>query len=112
MSKTVELHAEIVENDAGDIVMRLKDRKGAITFHRASGGVRTKGLQEAEGDPRPGTTEADRRLLHGSTQLPTIRPQGGPQRNSPNTSARSTRHSPGFSSPCSSVLVWRSGIGG
>jgi hypothetical protein len=36
MSKTVELHAEIVENDAGDIVMR-KDRKGAITFHRASG---------------------------------------------------------------------------
>ena len=39
MSKTVELHAEIVENDAGDIVMRLKDRKGAITFHRASGGT-------------------------------------------------------------------------
>ena len=37
MSKTVELHAEIVENDAGDIVMRLKDRKGAITFHHASG---------------------------------------------------------------------------
>jgi hypothetical protein len=38
MSKTVELHAEIVENDAGDIVMRLKDSgKGAITFHRASG---------------------------------------------------------------------------
>jgi hypothetical protein len=37
MSKTVELHAEIVENDAGDIVMRLKDRKAAITFHRASG---------------------------------------------------------------------------
>ena len=38
MSKTVELHAEIVENDAGDIVMRLKDNgKGAITFHRASG---------------------------------------------------------------------------
>jgi len=37
MSKTVELHAEIVENDAGDIVMRLKDRMGAITFHRASG---------------------------------------------------------------------------
>ena len=37
MSKTVELRAEIVENDAGDIVMRLKDRKGAITFHRASG---------------------------------------------------------------------------
>ena len=38
MSKTVELHAEIVENDAGDIVMRLKnDGKGAITFHRVSG---------------------------------------------------------------------------
>ena len=38
MSKSVELHAEIVENDAGDIVMRLKDHeKGAITFHRASG---------------------------------------------------------------------------
>ena len=38
MSKTVELHTEIVENDAGDLVMRLKDYgKGAITFHRASG---------------------------------------------------------------------------
>jgi hypothetical protein len=38
MARTVELHAEIVENDAGDIVMRLKDYgKGAITFHRASG---------------------------------------------------------------------------
>jgi hypothetical protein len=38
MSKSAELHAEIVENDAGDIVMRLKDQgKGAITFHRASG---------------------------------------------------------------------------
>jgi hypothetical protein len=61
MSKTVELHAEIVENDAGDIVMRLKDRKG-VTDHLSSckRGVRTKGLQEAEGDPRPGTTEADR----------------------------------------------------
>jgi hypothetical protein len=53
MSKTVELHAEIVENDAGDIVMRLRDYgKGAITFHRASGA-------KAEGDPRPGATEAD-----------------------------------------------------
>jgi hypothetical protein len=38
MGKTVEVHAEIVENDAGDIVMRLKDQgKGAITFHRSSG---------------------------------------------------------------------------
>ena len=38
MAKTVELHAEIVENDAGDIVMRLRDYgKGAITFHRSSG---------------------------------------------------------------------------
>ena len=38
MSKTVELHAEIVETDAGDIVMRLKDDgKEAITFHGASG---------------------------------------------------------------------------
>jgi hypothetical protein len=38
MTKTVELHAEIVENDAGDIVMRLKDAgQGAITFHRRSG---------------------------------------------------------------------------
>jgi homogentisate 1,2-dioxygenase len=38
MSKSVELHAEIVENDAGDLVMRLKDyEKGAISFHRASG---------------------------------------------------------------------------
>jgi hypothetical protein len=38
MSKTVEFRAELVENDAGDIVMRLKDSgKGAITFHRASG---------------------------------------------------------------------------
>jgi hypothetical protein len=38
MAKTVELHAEIVENDAGDIVMRLKDYgKGAIIFNRASG---------------------------------------------------------------------------
>jgi hypothetical protein len=38
MSKTVELHAEIVENVAGDIVMRFTDYgKGAITFHRASG---------------------------------------------------------------------------
>jgi hypothetical protein len=38
MSKSAELHAEIAENDAGDIVMRLKDQgKGAITFHRASG---------------------------------------------------------------------------
>jgi len=38
MSKTVELHAEIAENDAGDIVMRLEEHgKGAITFHRASG---------------------------------------------------------------------------
>jgi hypothetical protein len=38
MSKTVELHAEIIENDAGDIVMRLRDYgKGAITFHRSTG---------------------------------------------------------------------------
>jgi hypothetical protein len=38
VAKTVELHAEIVVNDAGDIVMTLKDYgKGAITFHRASG---------------------------------------------------------------------------
>jgi hypothetical protein len=38
MSKTVELHVEIAENDAGEIVMRLKEQgKGAITFHRASG---------------------------------------------------------------------------
>jgi hypothetical protein len=38
MSDTVELHAEIAENDAGDIIMRLKEHgKGAITFHRESG---------------------------------------------------------------------------
>jgi hypothetical protein len=38
MSKTVEVRAEIVENDAGDILLRLKDSgEGAITFHRASG---------------------------------------------------------------------------
>ena len=38
MSETVEQHAEIVENDAGDVVMRLKAHgRGAITFHRASG---------------------------------------------------------------------------
>jgi hypothetical protein len=38
MSKTLELHVEIAENDAGEIVMRLKEQgKGAITFHRASG---------------------------------------------------------------------------
>ena len=38
MTKTVELRAEIGENDAGDIVMRFKDSgKAAITFHRASG---------------------------------------------------------------------------
>jgi hypothetical protein len=38
MPKTTDLQAEIVENDAGDIVMRLKGHgKGAITFHRRSG---------------------------------------------------------------------------
>jgi hypothetical protein len=38
MAKSVEMKAEIVENDAGDIVMRLKDYgQGAITFHRGSG---------------------------------------------------------------------------
>ena len=38
MSKTDDLYAEIVENDADDIVMRFKDYgKGAITFRRASG---------------------------------------------------------------------------
>ena len=38
MSKSVELRAEIVENEAGDIIMRLKEYgEGAITFHRASG---------------------------------------------------------------------------
>jgi hypothetical protein len=38
MAKTVESHAEIVENDAGDIVMRSKNYgKGVITFHPASG---------------------------------------------------------------------------
>jgi hypothetical protein len=38
MPKTAELHTEIVENDAGDIVMRLKGYgQGAITFHRRSG---------------------------------------------------------------------------
>jgi hypothetical protein len=61
MAKTVELHAEIVENDAGDIVMRLKDYgKGANHLPSRKRGVRTKGVQEAEGDPRSGTTEADR----------------------------------------------------
>jgi hypothetical protein len=38
MSKTAEVRVEIVENDAGDIVMRLKGSgQGAITFRRASG---------------------------------------------------------------------------
>jgi hypothetical protein len=38
MSKTAEVKVEIVENDAGDIVMRLKGSgQGAITFRRASG---------------------------------------------------------------------------
>jgi hypothetical protein len=38
MANSVEVKAEIVENDAGDIVMRLKEYgKGAITFHRSSG---------------------------------------------------------------------------
>jgi hypothetical protein len=38
MSKTAEVQVEIVENDAGDIVMRLKGSgQGAITFRRASG---------------------------------------------------------------------------
>jgi hypothetical protein len=36
--KNVEVKAEIVENDAGDIVLRLKEYvQGAITFHRHSG---------------------------------------------------------------------------
>jgi hypothetical protein len=38
VSKSVEVKVELVENDAGDIVMRLKDAgQGAITFHRGSG---------------------------------------------------------------------------
>jgi hypothetical protein len=50
MSKTVELHAEIAENDAGDIVMRWKQHgKGAITFHRASGASGPKAYKKLKG---------------------------------------------------------------
>jgi hypothetical protein len=73
MSKTVELHAEIVENDAGDIVMRLKRQEGSDHLSSRKRGVRTKGLQEAEGDPRPGTTEADR----GQPAVGVVRPAPG-----------------------------------
>jgi hypothetical protein len=73
MSKTVQLHAEIVENDAGDIVMRLKDRKGSDHLSSRKRGVWTKGLQKAEGDPRQGTTEADR----GQPSVGVVRPAPG-----------------------------------
>jgi hypothetical protein len=47
MANSVEVKAEIVENDAGDIVMRLKEYgKAAITFHRSTGASGPKGYEK------------------------------------------------------------------
>jgi hypothetical protein len=60
MPKAVEVHAEIVENDAGDIVMRLKDPgQGAITFHRRTGTSGPKAYEKLKAildQPIPGQT--------------------------------------------------------
>ena len=60
MPKTVEVQAEIVENDAGDIVMRLRGRgQAAITFHRRSGASGPKAYEKLKtilDQPQPGQT--------------------------------------------------------